>query len=247
MRLSSQDLKFFSKQILLKDIGISGQKKILKSKVLIVGLGGLGCPLLIYLVSSGVGKIGIIDDDKIEVGNLSRQILYNFDDVGKYKVETAKKKVIKINPKVKIVSYKKKITKINISKIASKFDIICDGTDNFSTRFLINDYCKSKKKILISAAISKFEGHLFNFDFKKNIPCYRCFIPKNQSIRSNCEDEGIISPLAGILGTLQANEVLNTILNKNKVLKNTMLIVNTHLSSFKKIKLTKNPDCINKC
>ena len=146
MRLSSQDLKFFSKQILLKDIGISGQKKILKSKVLIVGLGGLGCPLLIYLVSSGVGKIGIIDDDKIEVGNLSRQILYNFDDVGKYKVETAKKKVIKINPKVKIVSYKKKITKINISKIASKFDIICDGTDNFSTRFLINDYCKSKKK-----------------------------------------------------------------------------------------------------
>ncbi len=247
MKFSSKDLKIFSKQIILKDIGVSGQKKISSSKVLIVGLGGLGCPLLLYLASSGVGNIGIVDNDRVELSNLSRQILYDINDIGRYKVDVAKKRIKKINPKTKISSFKNKIDQSNIQRIASKFDIICDGTDNFTTRFLINDFSKKKKKILISAAISKFEGHLFNFNFKKKTPCYRCFMPQSQSLDRNCEEDGVISPLAGVLGTLQASEVLNTILKNNKKTSSDMLIINTYSLNFKRIKISKNPDCINRC
>ena len=134
------------KQIVLKNIGINGQKKILKSKVLIIGMGGLGCPLLTYLAASGVGTIGIVDHDKVEISNLNRQTLFGMDDLGKLKVNQAKKKIKKLNTKVKIKTYKKKITLFNINSIIKNFDIICDGTDNFETRYLINDTCKKNKK-----------------------------------------------------------------------------------------------------
>ena len=171
MQLGFDNFKRFEKQIVLKKIGINGQKKILNSKVLIIGVGGLGCPLLTYLAASGVGKIGIVDPDKVEMSNLNRQTLFTSSDIGKYKVDQAKKRINKVNNKIKIKIFKKKINSNNIKSIVNDFDIICDGTDNFKTRYIINDECKKMKKILISAAISKFDGHLYKFNFKKKTSC----------------------------------------------------------------------------
>ena len=247
MKISLGQFKIFEKQIILKKIGLAGQKEILSSKVLIVGMGGLGCPLLSYLVASGVGKIGIADHDKVEISNLNRQTLFDLNDLGKFKVHQAKKRVNKVNRKIKIISIKKKINSKNIHKIFNKFDIICDGTDNYNTRFLINDYCLKNKKILISAAISKFEGHLIKFNFKKKGPCYRCFMPDLPNYQNNCETEGIFSPVAGIMGSLQANEVLKSILKSKNDLSNHVLIFNALKTEFRKSKISINKKCINKC
>lgn len=235
------------KQIVLKNIGINGQKKILKSKVLIIGMGGLGCPLLTYLAASGVGTIGIVDHDKVEISNLNRQTLFGMDDLGKLKVNQAKKKIKKLNTKVKIKTYKKKITLFNINSIIKNFDIICDGTDNFETRYLINDTCKKNKKILVSAAISKFDGHLYKFNFTKKTSCYRCFMPEKPLSEKNCQLDGIFSPVAGVLGSLQANEVLKVILNFKESFSNEMIIFDSIKTNFRKVKLSFNPKCLNKC
>jgi len=247
MKISNLDFKRYSKQIVLKKIGLAGQKKILNSKVLIIGMGGLGCPLLLYLANSGVGTIGIVDHDKVEISNLNRQILFNSSDLKKYKVDQAKIKINNINARIKIKIFKEKIIKKNIKRILNKFDIICDGTDNYSSRYLINDFCKHKKKILISAAISKFDGHLFKFNFKKKVPCYRCFMPEIPDVNNNCDSEGIASPVAGIIGILQANEVLKTILKIKDDLTNKMLVFDALKTNFRKIKLTRDRSCINKC
>tara|TARA_B100001059_G_C17684369_1_gene501513 strand:+ start:27 stop:773 length:747 start_codon:yes stop_codon:yes gene_type:complete len=247
MGLNIKDLQRFKKQIILKKVGVSGQKKIQKAKVLIIGIGGLGCPLLVYLAASGVSNIGIVDNDKVELSNLNRQVLYNNLDLGKYKVIQAKSKIKKIYKKIKINTFKTKITAKNIRSILDDYDIICDGTDNFKTRYLINDYCKKNKKILISAAISKFDGHLFKFNFKGKNPCFRCFMPEYPRNENNCETEGLFSPVAGIIGTLQANEVLKTILNLKDDLNNNILIFNSLNMSLRKIKITRNPKCSNKC
>ncbi|MDA9090142.1 HesA/MoeB/ThiF family protein [Pelagibacteraceae bacterium] len=247
MKISNNDLQRYSKQIILKNIGIIGQKRILKSKVAIIGIGGLGCPLVLYLANSGVGNIGLIDHDKIDLSNLNRQILFNTTDVGKYKVKEAKKKINEINKNIKVKIFKEKLTKKNIKNILSKFDIICDGTDNYESRYLINDYCLKHKKILISAAISKFEGQVFNFNFKRNIPCFRCFMPEVPDEDNNCETAGIVPSLAGITGTLQANEVLKTILKTKNDLVGKILIFNLLTLHFRKIKLTKDINCIKEC
>ena len=247
MKINLSQFKRFEKQIILKKIGLSGQKKIFSAKVLIIGLGGLGCPLLTYLAASGVGKIGIVDYDKVEISNLNRQTLFSPSDVGKFKVDQAKKVISKINRKIKIFSFKKRLTSRNISKIFKKFEIICDGTDNFQTRYLINDFCKKDKSILISSAISKFDGQLMKFNFKKKGPCYRCFMPIQPNILNNCQDEGIFSPVAGIMGSLQANEVLKTILNSKSDLNGNMIIFNALKSEFRKTKISINPKCLNKC
>ena len=247
MQLGLKDFKRFEKQIILKNIGVSGQKKIINAKVLIIGIGGLGCPLLTYLAASGVGTIGIADPDKIEISNLNRQTLFASNDVGKYKVDQAKYNINKINNKIRIKIFKKKITSKNIRSTIRDFDIICDGTDNFETRYLINDVCKKMKKILISAAINKFDGHLYKFNFKKKTSCYRCFMPEKPFIEKNCEAEGIFSPVAGILGSLQANEVLKTIVGIRNSLHNQMMIFDSIKINLRKIKLSLNPKCKNKC
>lgn len=239
--------KKFEKQIILKKIGLAGQKKILSSNILVVGIGGLGCPLITYLASSGVGKIGIVDFDKVEISNLNRQTLFGINDLGKFKVDVAKKKIKLINKKIKIIAFKKKLNSKNIKIISKKFDIICDGTDNFNSRYLINDYCLKHKKVLISAAISKFNGHLFKFNFKKKGPCFRCFMPEIPDIENNCQTEGIFSPVAGIMGSLQANEVLKSILNFKKDLTNQILIFDSLKTEFRKSKISINRKCINKC
>ena len=247
MKLDLNDYKRFEKQITLKKIGFSGQKKINNAKVLIVGIGGLGCPLLVYLASSGVCNIGIVDHDKVELSNLNRQILFDPSDIGKFKVRQAKYKVSKIYKKIKIKTFKTKISKKNIEYIIKNFDIVCDGTDNFNTRYLINDYCKKNKKILISAAISKFDGHLFKYNFMKRGSCLRCFMPEQPLEENNCETDGIFSPVAGIIGALQANEVLKTVLGLKEDLNNNILVFNSLSMSLRKIKIKKNIKCLNKC
>lgn len=247
MELTFNDFKTFEKQIILKKIGISGQKKIKNSKVLIIGMGGLGCPLLTYLASAGVGNLGIIDHDKVEFSNLNRQTLFNLSDIGKFKVVQAKKKIDKIFKAIKVKKFTAKIEKKNIRKILKSYEIICDGTDNFDTRYLINDECKKNKKILISAAINKFDGQVLKFNFKKKGSCLRCFMPEKPEQENNCGSEGIFSPVAGILGSLQANEVLKTILNLKDDLNNNILLFNALKSSLRKIKITSNPSCQNKC
>ncbi len=247
MKFDIKDFERFEKQIILKKIGLAGQKKIKDAKVLIIGMGGLGCPLLTYLASSGVCNIGIVDYDKVELSNLNRQILFNTSDVGKFKVNQAKYKISKLYNKIKIKTFRIKFTKKNIDTIIKKFDIICDGTDNFNTRYLINDYCKKNKKILISAAISKFDGHLFKFNFKKKGPCLRCFMPEQPLEENNCETEGIFAPVAGIIGAFQANEVLKTVLGLKDDLNTNILIFNSLSMSLRKIKIKKNLKCLNKC
>ena len=247
MKIGENDFLRYSKQIILKQIGILGQKKIFSTKVLIVGMGGLGCPVALYLSNLGIRNIGIADHDKVDLSNLNRQILFNTKDIAKFKVVQAKKFLLKVNKKIKIKAYKEKIIKKNIQHILNKYDIICDCSDNFNTRYLLNDFCLKNKKILISAAISKFEAHIFNFDFTKSIPCYRCFMPEMPYEENKCDTEGILPTVAGIAGTLQANEVVKSILSKKNELVGKMIVFNTLNLNFRKIILTKNTRCIMGC
>jgi molybdopterin/thiamine biosynthesis adenylyltransferase len=247
MKITNSDVLRYSKQIILKQVGVLGQKKISSSKVLIVGIGGLGCPVALYLSNLGIKSIGIVDHDKVDLTNLNRQVLFNTKDIGKFKVIQAKKFLQKINKKIKINIYKEEIKKQNIQNILNKYDIICDCSDNFTTRYLINDFCLKNKKILISGAISKFEAHVFNFNFSKKIPCYRCFMPEIPQQENKCDAEGILPTVAGIAGTLQANEVVKSILNKKNGLVGKMIVFNTLNLNFRKIKLTKSTDCISDC
>jgi molybdopterin/thiamine biosynthesis adenylyltransferase len=247
MKITNSDLLRYSKQIILKQVGVLGQKKISSSKVLIIGMGGLGCPVVLYLSSLGIKNIGIVDHDKVDFSNLNRQILFNTEDIGKFKVIQAKRFIQKTNKKIKINIYKEEIIKKNIQNILNKYDIICDCSDNFTTRYLINDFCLKNKKILISGAISKFEAHIFNFNFSKKIPCYRCFMPEIPQQENKCDAEGILPTVAGIAGTLQANEVVKSILDKKNALVGKMIVFNTLNLNFRKIKLTRNIDCVLEC
>jgi adenylyltransferase/sulfurtransferase len=248
MKLSYDDVKKYIAHVNLKKIGSFGQKKIIDTKILIVGIGGLGSPVATYLASSGVSNIGIVDHDKIDISNLQRQILFNEEDVNKFKVDIAKKKLKKINSKIKIKKFKNKIDISNINKIAKKYDLIIDGTDSFKTKLLISDYCYKNKKILICGAISKFDGHVFVFNFKKkNSPCLRCFMPDIPSTDIlDCQSEGVLSTLAGMVGVIMTNETIREILNFENSLCGNILIVNAENLLIKKIKLNKNKNCIKK-
>ena len=210
-----------------------------------MGAGGLGSPVLLYLTAAGVGTIGIIDNDNVEISNIQRQIIYNINDIKKNKSLIAANKLKKVNPDIKIVSYKNRLTKHNVDNILKKFDIIADGSDNFKTRFLINDYCLKNKKILVSGAINKFDGHVYTFNFlKKDTPCLRCFMPKIPNNNDdNCERDGVLGPIAGIIGSIQANEILKEILKIGQSLCGFILIINSLDLSFRKVKLKKRIKC----
>ena len=247
MKFTKRQIDRYSRQIILKKIGVLGQKKLLRSSVLIVGAGGLGSPISIYLTAVGVGKLGVVDNDNVEMSNLSRQIVFNTDDIKKNKSFAAVNKLKKINPDIQFQSFKKKLTAKNINKIAKNFKIIVDGSDNFQTRFLINDYCFKNKKILVSGAISKFDGQVYTFNFqRKESPCLKCFIPRlpneEQEIE-NCENEGVIGTLGGIIGSIQANEVVKEILGIGHTLCGYILIIDALKLTFRKVKLNKRSDC----
>ena len=246
-QLNKKIIERFSRQIVLKDIGILGQKKILSSKVLIIGAGGLGSPVAEFLARAGVGSIGIIDDDKVSLSNLHRQNLYNTSDIGKFKVKIAKDKIKKINPNTKVTIYKIRLNNNNFKKIIIDYDYIVDGSDNFATKFLLNDYCLKFKKFLVTGAISKFDGHVFTFNFKnKKVPCLRCFFQESEISDDilNCESEGVLGTVAGFVGTIQANEVLKKILNIGTGLDGYIFILDLLHLRFRKIKLNKRKNCI---
>jgi len=246
-QLNKNLIERFSRQIILKNIGIIGQKKILSSKVLIVGAGGLGCPAAEFLVRAGIGKLGIIDYDKVSLSNLHRQSLYKKSDINKSKVLIAKKVLNSINPDTKIQTYNVKLNNINLKKIIKKYEYIVDGSDNFKTKFLLNDFSLKYKKFLVTGAINKFDGHIFTFDFKnKKLPCLKCFFQKLEPSDDllNCESEGILGTVAGIVVTIQANEILKKILNIGQNLNGFILILNLLDLSFRKVKINKKKDCV---
>ncbi len=246
--LNNKLVERYSRQIVLKDIGTAGQKLIMKSKVLIVGTGGLGCPIADYLSRAGVGTIGIVDFDKVNLSNIHRQPMYNSKDIGKFKVEVIKNKIKSINSSIKVKSFKEKLTEKNIEKIIKNFEIIVDGTDNFKTKFLLNKYSIKFKKYLVVGAISKFDGHIFSFNFKdEKSPCLKCFYQSEPSDEIlNCEAEGILGPVAGTVGNIQANEVLKKILKMGKDLNKKILIINLFSLDFRKVFFNKKKKCICK-
>ena len=242
IKLNKYQIERFSRQIVLKDIGVAGQKKIIQAKVLIIGMGGLGCPAAEFLTRAGIGSLGIVDPDEVNLSNIHRQSLFNIEDLKKSKVLAAKKKLKKINSKTNINCYKIKLNKKNCLNIIKKYDFVIDGSDNFETKFLINDFCKRLKKFLVTGAISKFDGHIFTFNFKsKKTPCIRSFFQENEIFENtlNCEYEGVLGTVAGIVGIFQANEILKKILNIGKNLNGYILILDLLNLNFRKVKLSK--------
>ena len=246
-QLNKNLIEQFSRQIVLKNIGTLGQKKILSAKALVIGMGGLGCPAAEFLTRAGIGTLGVIDYDKVSLSNLHRQTLYEKSDVGKFKVLIIKKILRRINSHTKIQSYNLKLNNINFKKIINKYDYVVDGSDNFKTKFLLNDFCLKYKKFLVLGAISKFDGHIFNFNFKnKRLPCLRCFFQEAEPLddQFNCETEGILGTVAGVVGSIQANEILKKILGIGKNLNGYILILNLLDLNFRKVKINKNKTCI---
>ena len=244
--LNKSSLIRYSRQIVLKNVGTFGQKKIINSKVLIIGAGGLGCPVADLLARSGVGEIGIMDYDKVSLSNIHRQTLYTAKDVNKFKVDVVKKRLNLINKYIKINTYNRKASEKNLNNIINKYDIIVDGSDNFKTKFLLNKYSLKFKKILIVGAISKFDGHIFTFDFNsKKSPCLKCFYQSEPSDEIlNCEAEGILGSTANIVGAIQVNEVLKKILNIGKDLKSNILILDLLNLNFRKVLFKKKRNCV---
>ena len=241
-KFNKNQIERFSRQIILKNIGMSGQKKIIQSKVLVIGMGGLGSPVAEFLTRAGIGTLCIIDYDNVDLSNIHRQSLYNVNDIKKSKVVIAKKKLKKINSKTNIICHKIRIDKNNLTKIIKEYNYVVDGSDNFETKFLINDTCKKFKKFLVTGAISKFNGHIFTFDFKDiKTPCIRSFFQEKKISDDilNCEYEGVLGTVAGIIGTIQANEILKKILNIGENLNGYILIIDLLNLNFRKVKLNK--------
>ena len=240
--LDKSQIERYSRQLVLKNIGAKGQKKILSAKILIVGVGGLGCPAAENLVRAGIGTIGLIDNDVVNLSNIHRQSLFNSKDIKRPKVNVAAKKLKEINPLTKIKIYKSRLNKRNIENIIKNYELIIDGSDNFKTKFLVNDYCKKFKKKLVTGAISKFDGHIFTFDFKdKKTASLKNFYQEKEisDDNLNCEFEGILGTTATIVGTTQANEALKMIMEIGQNLKNQILIIDLLNLNFKKVKFKK--------
>ena len=240
--LGKSQIERFSRQLVLKNIGAIGQKKILSAKILIVGVGGLGCPAAENLTRAGVGSIGLVDNDTVNISNIHRQSLFNSKDIKKTKVSVAAKKLKDINPDTIIKTYNTRLNEKNIKKIIKNYDLIIDGSDNFKTKFLINDYCLKFKKKLVTGAISKFDGHIFTFDFKdKKTASLKNFYQEDDISDDilNCEFEGVLGTTASIIGAIQANEALKMIIEIGKNLKNRILIIDLLNLSFRKVKFKK--------
>ena len=240
--LNKSQIERFSRQLILKNIGAKGQKKILSSKILIVGIGGLGCPAAESLVRAGIGTIGLVDNDIVNLSKIHRQCLFNSKDIKKSKVSVAAQKLKEINPLTKIKTYKLRLNKNNIKSIIKNYELIIDGSDNFRTKFLINDYCIKYKKKLITGAITKFDGHIFTFDFKyKKTASLKNFYQEKEISDDvlNCEFEGVLGTTASIVGTLQANEALKMLMEIGQNLKNQILIIDLLNLNFRKVKFKK--------
>ncbi len=245
MELSQEQRQRYKRQIIINQIGEQGQIKILSASVCIIGAGGLGSALGYYLSAAGVGKICIVDNDIVELSNLQRQIAHNTDRIGELKVLSAKKTFNSLNPDVNIITEKIRLGKDNILPLLKNYDIICDCSDNFETRYLINDSCVMLNKKLVTGAVSQFEGQL-TVVIPGESPCYRCLFeaPPPLEYLSSTQESGIIGFLPGVIGSLQAGEVIKLIVGIGEILKGELLIYNALTQSFRKVKIPENPDCI---
>ena len=240
--LNKSQIERFSRQLILKNVGAKGQKKVISSKILIIGVGGLGCPAAENLTRAGIGTIGLVDNDVVNLSNIHRQSLFNSRDIKKSKVSGAAKKLKDINPHIKIKKYNIRLNEKNIKNIIQDYDLVVDGSDNFKTKFLINDYCSKFKKKLVTGAISKFDGHIFTFNFRdKKTASLKSFYQKDEISDDilNCEFEGVLGTTASIVGAIQANEALKMIIEIGKNLKNQILIIDLLNLSFRKVKFKK--------
>jgi thiazole biosynthesis adenylyltransferase ThiF len=246
-KFTEEQIKRYARHIILPEVGGKGQEKLLNSKVLVIGAGGLGSPAILYLAAAGVGTIGIVDFDVVDFSNLQRQVIHNTERVGTPKVESAKKTVEMLNPDVKVITYNTRISKENIMDIIKDYDVVLDGTDNFPTRFLINDACYFAGKPLVSAAMLRFEGQVSVFDFrvKEQSPCYRCLFPEPPppGLVPSCQEAGILGSIGGIMGCIQATEAIKLILGIGEPLVGKLLIMDALSMDFRKVKLRKDPNC----
>jgi molybdopterin/thiamine biosynthesis adenylyltransferase len=240
MAFSNEQLERYSRHIILKEVGAKGQKALLKSKVLIIGAGGLGAPAALYLAAAGIGTIGIADADNVDLSNLQRQVIHTTPDVGKSKVESARETMLAINPDVNVNTYQNFVTAENILNLIESYDFIIDGTDNFPAKFLINDACVISKKPFSHAGIIRFQGQLMTY-IPGEGPCYRCVFkePPPPDAVPTCRQAGVIGAMGGVIGSLQAMETIKYFLKAGNLLTGSLLTYNALTMDFRKIKLPK--------
>ncbi len=241
--LTEKQIERYSRNIILKEVGGEGQEKLLNSKVLIIGAGGLGAPAALYLAAAGVGTIGIVDGDVVDLTNLQRQVIHFTSDIDKPKVQSAKEKIEQINPDVNVVTYNKRLVADNILEVINEYDFIIDGTDNFPAKFLINDACVIAGKPFSHGGILRFDGQTMTYT--PGNACYRCVFlePPPKDAVPSCAQAGVLGSVAGMLGTIQASEVLKYFLGKGELLINRLLIFNAFNMNFRTVKVKRNPKC----
>jgi sulfur-carrier protein adenylyltransferase/sulfurtransferase len=235
----------YARHVVLPEVGNTGQERLKDASVLCVGAGGLGCPALLYLAAAGVGRIGIVEDDTVSLSNLQRQILYKTEEVGTPKAAQAAKHLSALNPEICIEPHPVRLVSANVLEILSSYDIILDGSDNFSTRYLLNDACLLLNKPLIQGAINRFEGQVSVFCLEKG-PCYRCLFPNPPGFGTipNCSEAGVLGVLPGVIGSIQATEAIKLILNIGETLKGRFLHFDALSMQFREMKITKQPQCV---
>lgn len=249
--LTDQQLERYARHIIMHEVGGQGQAKLLSAKVLVIGAGGLGSPLLMYLAAAGVGTIGIVDDDQVALSNLQRQIIHSTHDLNAAKTNSAKETLQGLNPDITINTHALRLTQSNVDELIAQYDIVADGCDNFTTRLIVNAAAVRHQKTLVSGAISKFDGQISVFaphkttDAKKPLPCYQCFVPSvpNDEAARTCATEGVLGVVAGVVGTLQATEVIKEILRLGDSLAGHILMYDGLASSTRKIALPADPAC----
>jgi len=243
LNFSEAEIQRYSRHILLREVGGNGQARLREARVLIAGAGGLGSPLALYLAAAGVGTIGLIDGDVLELSNLQRQIAHTTERVGTSKVESAAAAMRRLNPLVTVMTYDFRLDAENVMALLADYDVICDGTDNFATRFLLADACVAARKTLVSAAVLRFEGQLSTF--KPDGPCYRCLYPEPppEGMVPSCGEAGVFGAVTGVMGTLQATEVLKEICGIGASMSGWLLVWDALAAEFRKIKLRKDPEC----
>ena len=242
--LSNEEILRYSRHLIMPEVGMEGQLKLKKAKVLCIGTGGLGAPLGLYLAAAGVGRIGIVDFDSVDVTNLQRQILFGSSDVGRPKIEAAAERLGNLNPDIQIDRYETRLTSENALELFKDYDIIVDGTDNFPTRYLVNDACVILKKPNVYGSIFRFEGQITIFGYPDG-PCYRCLYPEPPppGLVPSCAEGGVLGVLPGIVGAIQAAETLKLIIGKGDPLVGRLLLFDALAMRFRELKLRKNPEC----
>ncbi|WP_428539048.1 HesA/MoeB/ThiF family protein [Rhodopila sp.] len=242
---SEDEIQRFSRHILLREVGGTGQAKLKAARVLVVGAGGLGSPLMLYLAAAGIGTIGVIDDDVVDLSNLQRQIAHTTDRIGTPKVASATQAAHAINPDLKVEAHAARLSADNALDLIGRYDVVCDGTDNFATRFLVADACVLAKRTLVSAAVLRFEGQLSVFKPHAGGPCYRCLYaePPAPGTVPTCSEAGVLGVVTGVMGTLQATEVLKEILGIGDTLSGRLLVWDALSARFRDIKLRPDPSC----